>query len=509
VHTAHAALKACTAPDDRLSSVAYVMQVLGSTQVINLPLPTGPNNLTANFTAQSVGGLLNPQTPLETQAGVTAVNQQYTSNPYDIRRYAGWNGNGTTDDSAAWISLTKVMALGGNGYVPPGPTFIANQVTFTLPSLVNNVLFGYGAQIYTTGNAIDGLRFSGGGNSDGMTVLGLTYNQTDALATNGFNIFAGSSVKLEDCACVVSTTVAPNAAFAGCAITPGSSAIYGYWNKVINFDVRATGGSNTIPYGIIVYGLGNATTIRDCKFSSVSYGVGLVSDAAGNLPNAVLIDGNHFEGASTGILINGSSIANTHIEGLRIVNNRVESMTSGFVLFDNLNNSLASGSNVPPYLAGNYLVSSAAGYISNNNVGAIIIECQSLDMGIVPAYAGTGSLVNNGPFKLQTWASTGNLDALILEVLSTGAGLTIGNTTTASLIQLQCKAGGGGLVNLPAGGVYEISGNTLLAGQATGYGTPTGGSRGALVPGTATLTQVNTLLNQLILDLKAGNMPAT
>jgi hypothetical protein len=56
---------------------------------------------------------------------------------------------------------------------------------------------------------------------------------------------------------------------------------------------------------------------------------------------------------------------------------------------------------------------------------------------------------------------------------------------------------------------YRIGGNIVLSGQSTGYGTPTGASKLANFPGaTATLAQTSAALAQLILDLKAGLMPA-
>jgi hypothetical protein len=72
-------------------------------------------------------------------------------------------------------------------------------------------------------------------------------------------------------------------------------------------------------------------------------------------------------------------------------------------------------------------------------------------------------------------------------------------------LRMSSLTGGSGITT---GGALSLSGAVGMFGvavpssQITGYGTPTGGSRAALTPGTATLTQVCTLLNQLILDLK-------
>ena len=64
-------------------------------------------------------------------------------------------------------------------------------------------------------------------------------------------------------------------------------------------------------------------------------------------------------------------------------------------------------------------------------------------------------------------------------------------------------------LNISSGVALQINGNTLLSGQATGYGTPTGGSHQAsFAAGSITLANLAACVAQLIVDLKAGNMPA-
>jgi hypothetical protein len=56
---------------------------------------------------------------------------------------------------------------------------------------------------------------------------------------------------------------------------------------------------------------------------------------------------------------------------------------------------------------------------------------------------------------------------------------------------------------------YRIGGNVVLAGQSTGYGTPTNGAKQASFDATSiTLVNLAKCVAQLIVDLKAGNMPA-
>lgn len=59
---------------------------------------------------------------------------------------------------------------------------------------------------------------------------------------------------------------------------------------------------------------------------------------------------------------------------------------------------------------------------------------------------------------------------------------------------------GSPVITLSQTGAIGILGLQVLGAQIAGYGTPTGGSRSPLTPGSATTTQICTLLNQLILD---------
>lgn len=67
-----------------------------------------------------------------------------------------------------------------------------------------------------------------------------------------------------------------------------------------------------------------------------------------------------------------------------------------------------------------------------------------------------------------------------------------------------------GNMNIATGKSYEINAVPLLTGQAAGYGTPTGGSHQAsFAAGAITLPNLAAAVAQLIVDLKAGSMPAT
>src|ERR1700722_15423064 len=124
-----------------------------------------------------------PQIKQEMNAGVTPTNTSYL--PGDLHRY-GAVMDGVTDDSKPWQSLAKVMAQGVNGYAPPLPTLITQQVSISVPGSAPISLFGYGCTIFTTG-AISALQVTGGGSFGRLSVYGLTHNNTtDGLATAGF-----------------------------------------------------------------------------------------------------------------------------------------------------------------------------------------------------------------------------------------------------------------------------------------------------------------------------------
>jgi hypothetical protein len=140
-----------------------MVQVLGQSNIINLPLPTGPNNLTANFTAQSVGALINPIIPAETAVGVTAVNYLYPPGYWD--RYGTNTNPGVTDmGPAIQTSINVALAANGGGHqgIPSrglyGAYAVATLPTFgTLTNLQSPIDFGgmgkLSTQIYYTGTA--------------------------------------------------------------------------------------------------------------------------------------------------------------------------------------------------------------------------------------------------------------------------------------------------------------------------------------------------------------------
>lgn len=85
---------------------------LGGDTDSTVPMSTAPS------TAPSIGAVLHPRTAAEVTAAVTPTNLQYSTSPYDPRRY-GAAGDGVTDDTRPLQSWIKVLQASGNeGFLP-------------------------------------------------------------------------------------------------------------------------------------------------------------------------------------------------------------------------------------------------------------------------------------------------------------------------------------------------------------------------------------------------------
>jgi hypothetical protein len=77
-------------------------------------VPASPSPLTAAI----VGAVLHPRTAAEEKAAVNPTNMQYSTSPYDPRRY-GAAGDGVADDTTALRNWVKVLQSSGNeGFLP-------------------------------------------------------------------------------------------------------------------------------------------------------------------------------------------------------------------------------------------------------------------------------------------------------------------------------------------------------------------------------------------------------
>jgi len=443
-------------------------------------------------------GNLFPITPQETAAGVTPINLQYNNNPHDIRRYAGWYGDGVHSDSAAWNSLGLVLKAGGDGVVPPGISYVATQVTLYAPNInAAAALYGYGVELRTnngsTGNSISGLAVVGGGNNNSLTIYGIDCDQLDALETACFDLSGSNNSTLIDDQLLVSPSVAANGGFAGVLID-GNGGAYGYWNKVVRFKTRQNSGnpSTYAPFGVLIGGQANATTVSDSTLSSVNYGVGLYN-IGNNLSNAVYIHHNAFEGVVSAIIVNGQS-SSASISGLRIEDNRSESVSQAFLLLSGI----TQGSAVPPYLHGNYFVSSTAAYVYYNGASAVTVNTDDPTVtpgwgtpitftGALSAGATSGTLTAAWTGLSNTY-QTGFSDAEIQPVAYTNGSTAVSFPALANNVTASAYASTGAsryILNNGPSTISSISGDALqLSSASTNYGlelflgsTRTGGLR--------------------------------
>ena len=433
------------------------------------------------------------QTQTEINAGVTPTNLTYTTSPfYDIRRY-GFVGDGVTDDSGAWAKLALVIGQGASGFVPPGPTMIKAQVTITAPAYQRVVLWAQGTEIYTTG-AIYALTIQGGF-MGGLTVKGATHvNTTDSLALGGFNIFGAQNCVIEDCWAYLSSTIPTSANYAGIVLQPTDPTndnTGAFWNRILRFGVRQSGGSipNQAPYGILILGGCNATNIQDCNFVAATNHIQIQNQIGGSntgtLANAVVIMGCAFEGqtGSSCVYVNGqsSASASNNISGLRVIGCRAENLTT----FLSINN-VAVDASVPPMLYGNYFVSNVTNYYVS--AGAVTTSIASWDPSITPDYLSANtSMVSGHGFKFLS--KNNNADSLQAIAQNAGSGFGLYALSGTDLWHARMRSGAGAQVSAPNGawyiGVQSISQTATEAKNLRGTATFAAATSIAVTFGTA------------------------
>lgn len=374
------------APNMKLPGVAARKSTnLGFDANGNIALSTVLNSGTLSQAA--IGAFLYPLSVDESAAAVTPSNFGYPAG--DIRRY-GAVMDGVTDDAPAFAKLALVMGQGASGYLPPFPMMLKSQVTIVAPAYQKIDLYGYGCTIFTTG-AIYAIQVTGGF-MGGLTLRGVMHdNSTDTLALGGFNLHGCQNCVVYECEIRVANALGHNAGYGGVVLDPTdptNNNTGAFWNRIIRLGTRQSTGNPTyyVPAGVLILGACNATQVVDCNFTSVNQGVFVLNQitggGTGTLCNALLVSGNAFESCVYGIAINGQSFGGSHIEGLRIVNNRFESQTSGAVLFQGL----AADSSVPAWMSGNFYVSSTITYITQSNVGGLQVTVNNWEPSLVPSF---------------------------------------------------------------------------------------------------------------------------
>lgn len=294
----------------------------------------------------------------------------------------GARGDGTTDDSTAInLALAAIASRGGTLVFPPGTYLCQSQLVLTKTgNYPRACIYGYGAEITTSG-AISGLRLERGITWAGISVHGLTINHRgNANATYGFELARTWDCKLYDCTVIGHGTQSSYAAYICRNSDPADPDTGCFWTSFINCKTRrqGSGDGTRMARGIKLQGAANATNILSCNLGDVTTSIEIKPELGQTYaPNGVAIMGCHLESYVTAIVADNLEAGTAGPVGLRIINNRFE---NGTTLFDWCATSTTQPA-VPPYLAGNHMVSNAGTYIVNPNS----IYYNSLDINITPS----------------------------------------------------------------------------------------------------------------------------
>lgn len=294
--------------------------------------------------------------------------------------HSKWFGcaiDGVTNDSTPLQGFFDYCGTNGvDGVLDPGTYLTSSQVTFTPTALKNICIFGFGAELTTSG-AISALKVSGGDQAHSREIHGVTVNHRgNASATAGFELVGASKTRLLGCSVEAHGTGAGYAAYWLHNTTPADANTGCFWCVIMRCGTRKRSGGDAgnMAYGVKLQGAANATAIMQCSFISCDVAVGFVNESGQTYcANGVVIDGNWMEGCTTGI---ESNIAATStLSGCRITNNRAESLTTFFSMVGQT--TLPA---VPTWLSGNYMISSVTNYINNPN--SLYVNCW--DFSITP-----------------------------------------------------------------------------------------------------------------------------
>lgn len=358
------------------------------------------------------------RSPAEIAAGVTPSAWQYDEG--DVRRYGGVF-DGVTDDAAAWQSaFTVIMYHGGIAWAPPRPTLVNSPLSLSLLNAYpNNKPGNWKVQAYGT-EMLAGPGIAPIGAQSGYIITakqsGSAYTQSSfegMLFNTAGNTVVQGCIDVQFGAHLVFDKVAfamggQRAGWAGFRIgpsTPGSDNTNSFWTRITNATFGLVSGARPSS-GVLLLGAANATVIDHCQFANLVRGISMQTDGVGvSTANALVVDSNAFEGVNIGYEFLGREAAAGGFfpVGLRIVNNRGESMDT-FVSINILGSvGAANNHSTPPILRDNYLTAGSVTTRLNNPFGAIV---QDFDVSYYGPVTDTNSTINgNANLRMN-----GNLD---------------------------------------------------------------------------------------------------
>jgi hypothetical protein len=332
-------------------------------------------------------------------------------------RALGATGDGVTDDYAAFADAwAAVKTTGGIVVVPPGSYYLGTQwlidVDLTAPH--NYLILGYGAELLAapavTGHAIKVYKSF---NNFGVTIEGLHFNHRNNTTVGGcIQAVNTTHLRVLNCSVEHHNTKAGYSGIELGPLTAGNGSTNSFWSTIDGFHTRqrAGGDGTDADIGINLRGQANATTIKNCQLSNVKTGIKIQEDGvvAGGIANGVLVNDNWFEG-----IVNGAAAAIAMVMtpttgtvplGCRIVNNRVESVTTFISI--TTGGAAAIEPSHPPIIANNYLLNgSVTNFITNPNNQFVAVDEPRSSSGLVE----TNVRRTNGSYQFRM-ASNGNLE---------------------------------------------------------------------------------------------------
>jgi hypothetical protein len=365
-----------------------------------------------------------------TTAGGLKLYVQPTENGYNVRAFGSYGDGVTNDAPAVQAAINAVETFGGSLLFPPGKYLFGSQVTIdrTYAAVGSNfvgernlIIFGYGAEIRTTG-AITAFDVTGGWSPNHTCLLeGFTiYHRGNTQAVGGVRMIGTSLVTCREVTVVVSSSLpAGYAAFSMQNLDPADPDTGCFWNLIDQCSIRPWEGVDGFcTYGVKLMGAANATTLRNNNLSGSSTHVILMPHPGETyVSNSVNIDGNFFEGpvSATGINLVGVGFgAGYHVSGTRITNNRFESINTAVTL-----TGAGTTVQIPTYMSGNYADTSVPNYLVNT----LNIPVIKLDFSIVGSPMGPAKMVNQEGLLVEN--QNASYDTITAIIPNLGRGIVL------------------------------------------------------------------------------------
>lgn len=417
-------------------------------------------------------------TAVDRGASLVAFRGPENAEPGSVAQRLGWevyvtdpqfaggadNTGATNCSTAVQAAIDYVRTFGGVLVFPPGKYLFTSQVTIDRtyaavgPNFVgerNLIVRGYGAEIRTSG-AISAFDVKGGWSPNQTCLIeGFTiYHRENTTAVAGIRMIAAGLVTCRDVSVAVSSSLpAGYAAFRLQNTDPLDSDTGCFWVTIDHCTIRPwAGGDGFCTYGVQAMGSSNALTLRNNTFSGANTHVILMAQSPGTAsPNAVNIDGNHFEGPPTALAIRlDSSDAIYHVTGARITNNRFESVATAVSL-----TGIGTSVQLPLFMSGNYADTSLTNYVLN----PLNIPMTMLDFVIVGAPMGPAKASNQEGWIFQNEDAA--FDAVQVRVPNLGPGYSL-------------RTAAGALLGFWRYRSFAGSAGTLLGGTSAGTYRPLG-----------------------------------